>query len=135
MIDFDKFICSLMATYQRGFNSQYLVLKSALEAQGFEYKDGKIVKITPEPQESEYKGSREEQKIMAATNYVKERGYSTGQLDVAYIEGIEWADDHPNWKPSEMQMKALDIAIRCGIKLGTWEEAALRELVEQLKKL
>jgi len=38
-------------------------------------------------------------------------------------------------KPSDEQMKALDIAIRCGIQLGTWEEKALKELREQLKKL
>jgi hypothetical protein len=39
------------------------------------------------------------------------------------------------WKPSEEQMKALGIAIRCGIQLGTWEETALKDLIEQLKKL
>ena len=39
------------------------------------------------------------------------------------------------WKPSDEQMKALDIAIRCGVQLGTWEEDALKSLVEQLKKL
>lgn len=32
-------------------------------------------------------------------------------------------------------MKALDIAIRCGIQLGTWEEEALKSLKEQLFKL
>ena len=39
------------------------------------------------------------------------------------------------WKPSDEQMKALDIAIRCGIQLGSWEERALKSLKEQLKKL
>lgn len=39
------------------------------------------------------------------------------------------------WKPSELQIEALAIAIRCGIKLGTWEEEALKDLIEQLKKL
>ena len=39
------------------------------------------------------------------------------------------------WKPSDEQMEALDIAIRCGIQLGTWEEDALKSLKEQLKKL
>lgn len=38
-------------------------------------------------------------------------------------------------KPSDEQMKALDIAIRCGTQLGTWEEDALESLKEQLKKL
>ena len=42
----------------------------------------------------------------------------------------------PNhWKPSEEQMKALDIALKAGIQLGTWEEKALRELKEQIEKL
>jgi hypothetical protein len=41
----------------------------------------------------------------------------------------------PTWKPSNEQMKALAIAIRCGITLGTWEEEALKDLIEQLKKL
>ena len=36
------------------------------------------------------------------------------------------------WKPSDEQMKALDIALKAGIQLGTWEEKALRELKEQL---
>ena len=39
------------------------------------------------------------------------------------------------WKPSDEQIKALNIAIRCGIQLGTWEENALKSLKEQLKKL
>jgi hypothetical protein len=29
-------------------------------------------------------------------------------------------------------MKALDIAIRCGIQLGTWEEDALKSLYQKL---
>ena len=41
----------------------------------------------------------------------------------------------PHWKPSELQIEALAIAIRCGIKLGTWEEEALKDLIEQLKRL
>jgi hypothetical protein len=39
------------------------------------------------------------------------------------------------WKPNIEQMKALEIAIRCGIQLGTWEEEALKTLKEQLWKL
>ena len=44
--------------------------------------------------------NRDEEKIKAAADYIAERGYKTGQLDVAFIEGIEWADEHPNltWK-------------------------------------
>ena len=51
---------------------------------------------------------------------------------------IEWfksLKDRYTWKPSEEQMKALEIAIRCGIQLGIWEEDALKSLVEQLNKL
>ena len=39
------------------------------------------------------------------------------------------------WKPSDEQMEALDIAIRCGIQLGSLEEEALKSLKEQLKKI
>ena len=39
------------------------------------------------------------------------------------------------WKPSDEMLKALDIAIRAGIQLGSWEEKALRELQKQLKAL
>jgi len=39
------------------------------------------------------------------------------------------------WRPSRDQMDALDIAIRCGIQLGSWEEKALKSLREQLFKL
>ena len=39
------------------------------------------------------------------------------------------------WKPSEEQMKALDIAIRAGINPSTWEGTALRSLYDDLKKL
>lgn len=39
------------------------------------------------------------------------------------------------WKPSDEQMRALDIAIRCGIQLGSSEEIALRSLLKQLEDL
>ena len=42
--------------------------------------------------------------------------------------------DEPRWKPSEEQMKALGIALRCGIQLGTWEEDALKSLYDKLKE-
>ena len=56
----------------------------------------------------------------------------------AYQREIDWLESlrpHSQWRPSDEQMKALDIAIRCGIQLGTWEENALKSLKEQLKKL
>ena len=57
---------------------------------------------------------------------------------VCYHKDVEWLKslkDRYTWKPSELQIEALAIAIRCGIKLGTWEEEALKDLIEQLKKL
>ena len=60
MIDIDKFICSLMAMQQGGFNTQYLVLSSALKAQGLEYKDGKIVRVDSAIKESEGEKVRKE---------------------------------------------------------------------------
>ena len=66
-----------------------------------------------------------------------------------YADGLYWFIDsvisdvaigkiiipQTTWKPSDEQMKALGIAIRSGIHLGTWEEDALKSLAEQLKKL
>lgn len=48
--------------------------------------------------------NRDEEKIKAATDYIAERGYYTGQLDVAFIDGAEWADEHPDltWKDIEI---------------------------------
>jgi len=42
---------------------------------------------------------------------------------------------HATWKPTEEQIKALNIAIRWGINPSTWEGDALRSLLEQLKQL
>lgn len=42
---------------------------------------------------------------------------------------------HKKWRPSEKMLEALDIAIRTGIQLGSWEEKVLRELQKQLKAL
>ena len=39
------------------------------------------------------------------------------------------------WKPSEEQMRVLDLAIRCGINRGTTEETTLVSLFNDLKKL
>jgi len=40
-----------------------------------------------------------------------------------------------NWKPSDEQMRILDLAIRCGINRGTTEETTLVSLFNDLKKL
>ena len=56
----------------------------------------------------------------------------------AYEEEIAWLKSlspKNHWKPSEEMLEALDIAIRAGIQLGSWEEKALRELQKQLKAL
>ena len=65
-----------------------------------------------------------------------------GSKGIQVIDAHMWLDELKDrvqslntWKPSEEQMKALDIAIRCGIQLGTWEEEALKSLKEQLFKL
>lgn len=63
--------------------------------------------------------------------------------DVQYYQrDIDWLKDikdrvqsQNTWKPSEKMLEALDIAIRSGIQLGSWEEKALRELQKQLKAL
>ena len=39
------------------------------------------------------------------------------------------------WKPSDEQMRVLDLAIRCGINRGTTEETILVSLFNDLKKL
>ena len=39
------------------------------------------------------------------------------------------------WRPTDEQMKALDIALRCGINPSTWEGDALRSLISDLKRL
>jgi len=52
-----------------------------------------------------------------------------------YLSWLESIKARYTWKPSDEQIKALNIAIRCGIQLGTWEENALKSLKEQLKKL
>jgi hypothetical protein len=52
-----------------------------------------------------------------------------------YIDWLKSLKPQNTWKPSDEQIKALGIAIRCGIQLGTWEEEALESLKEQLKKL
>lgn len=90
-------------------------------------------KYFPELKENKNKKSREEQKISAANEYIKERGYKTGQLDVAYIEGIEWADEHPKWKPSEEQIAALKWALNRIPYVYYTEE--IQGLLEQLKKI
>ena len=39
------------------------------------------------------------------------------------------------WRPSDEQMRVLDLAIRCGINRGTTEETTLVSLFNDLKKL
>ena len=51
------------------------------------------------------------------------------------IDWLKSLSPKNHWKPSEEMLEALDIAIRAGIQLGSWEEKALRELQKQLKAL
>lgn len=48
---------------------------------------------------------------------------------------LETCRPQSTWKPSDEMLKALDIAIRAGIQLGSWEEKALRELQNILRAL
>ena len=41
----------------------------------------------------------------------------------------------PQEEKSKLYDEALDIAVRCGIQLGTWKEEALKELIVQLNSL
>lgn len=73
--------------------------------------------------------------------YVKDLAdYFTGVTSLKHAEEdiADWLKslkDRYTWKPSGEQMKALDIAIRAGIQLGSWEETALTELLTKLKAL
>ena len=62
---------------------------------------------------------------------------NSGKLDVSTEEIEYWLKSIrlQKWKPTEEQIKALNIAIRCGINPSTWEGDALRSLLEQLKQL
>jgi len=60
---------------------------------------------------------------------------ATPTLSKSTINWLEFLEEKYTWKPSGEQMDALDIAIRCGIQLGSWEEKALKSLKEQLFKL
>jgi hypothetical protein len=56
----------------------------------------------------------------------------------AYQREIDWLESlrpQSHWKPSEEQMRVLDLAIRCGINRGTTEETTLVSLFNDLKKL
>ena len=65
----------------------------------------------------------------------KHRKNSLKEEVIGYVNWLKSLKERYTWKPSELQIEALAIAIRCGIKLGTWEEEALKDLIEQLKKL
>ncbi len=60
---------------------------------------------------------------------------ATPTLSKSTINWLEFLEERYTWKPSRDQMNALDIAIRCGIQLGSWEEKSLKSLREQLFKL
>jgi hypothetical protein len=62
----------------------------------------------------------------------KPETYTSGRLTDWIENRIKSLRPKSQWKPSKEQMKALDIAIRCGIQLGTWEEDALKSLYQKL---
>lgn len=51
------------------------------------------------------------------------------------VQDAPFEQESTDWKPTEEQIKALSIAIRCGIQLGSEEEKALRSLRKQLREL
>ena len=51
---------------------------------------------------------------------------------IKYLKNIKY---RCSWKPSEEQMRILNLAIKCGIQLGTQEEIILVSLFNDLKKL
>jgi len=91
----------------------------------------KVKSIRPQPKNewSEEDSYMLEQAIKCVNN--------SGKLDVSTEEIEYWLKSIrlQKWKPTEEQIKALNIAIRCGINPSTWEGDALRSLLEQLKQL
>ena len=67
--------------------------------------------------------------FLEENNYEDDLEFQLCDLEVAFSAGKEL-----QWKPSDEQIKALGIAIRCGIQLGTWEEKALKSLYDDLEK-
>ena len=62
-------------------------------------------------------------------------GCSLQHVTSDIILWLESLKDRYTWKPSEEQMRVLDLAIRCGINRGTTEESTLVLLFNDLKKL
>lgn len=94
----------------------------------------------------DYLENQKEQKEQKPTEWSEEDKHCIHQLilfcencmqqDSEAIRCSTWLKSlrpQPHWKPSEEQIKVLDIAIRCGIQLGTWEEDILRSLLNDLK--
>ena len=104
----------------------------------------KSLKYRVQPQPKQEWSEEDEEMLKSIIALCDEKMKST-----LYQSAIDHAIDAKNWlkdliervqsqsqlKPSDEQMKALDIAIRCGIQLGSWEEKALKLLKEQLFKL
>ena len=51
------------------------------------------------------------------------------------VDWLKFLEERYTWKPSDEQMRILDLAIRCGINRGTTEETTLVSLFNDLKKL
>lgn len=88
--------------------------------------------------------SEEDEKLFGSTidnleELKAEYGETYGDSD-EFIDWLKSLKDriiqpYNTWKPTEEQISALSIAIRCGIQIGSEEEKALRSLREQLRKL
>lgn len=76
----------------------------------------------------------DEKQIRQIERIVKNAG-CTPNLQEQIHNWLKSLRPQSHWKPSGEQIDALEIAIKVGIQLGSWEETALRELQKQLKAL
>ncbi len=95
---------------------------------------------TPFEQESTERGEEDEEMFKSLEALLNDASCNSCIKGVDRI--LSWLKSrlkstHPQsqWEPSNEQMKALSIAIRCGIQLGSEEEKALRSLRKQLREL
>lgn len=78
------------------------------------------------------------EEILNYANSFKGKGADSEELKevirLAIIDGATWADANPKWKPSDEQIKALEVAIKSELMTG-FQERALTSLLEQLRAL
>lgn len=94
-------------------------------------------KVQPQPkQEWSEEDDSKLKEVLYYVEYVNKTNVTFQQRDLTYL--INWLKSlrpQSHWKPSDEQMRVLDLAIRCGINRGTTEETTLVSLFNDLKKL